>query len=378
MNFLLFSEGPLYKLYQWTGLAKKHYKQRILIICLLAWLPLVILTFLTHDHFKSFMRDVDVHVRLLISLAILLYAEVIANERFQIVIRQFLKCHIISERDHKKYETMIARALQFSGSAAIELLLLIFVITIGRWISNHIRPFDISVWYAVKQNNMVNLTLPGYWYAFVSLPIFQFILMRWYYRIIIWYGLLWRISKLKLQLNSLHPDKAGGIGFLVNSIYGLEPFLMAHSFLLAGIILNYILNAHALLWDFRNEMLTWVIILLFIPLIPMIFFVIKLARVKRNGTNEFDVVANRYVTDFRKKWIDEASQHDAQLLGTPDIQSLADLSNSFNVSAQMRVIPFAKSTILFILIFTLLPFLPLIFTVIPLEQILKQVVSIVF
>jgi hypothetical protein len=109
----------------------------------------------------------------------------------------------------------------------------------------------------------------------------------------------------------------------------------------------------------------------------MTFFVVQLARAKRNGTNEYDVVANRYVTEFRKKWIDAGKTSDL-LLGSSDIQSLADLSNSFSVSSHMRVIPLDRNIILFILIFIALPFLPLILTVIPLDKILNQIVGIVF
>jgi hypothetical protein len=55
---------------------------------------------------------------------------------------------------------------------------------------------------------------PGYWLAAVSLPIFQFILLRWYVRFFIWFQFLWRISKLDLRLLPAHPDRAGGLGFL--------------------------------------------------------------------------------------------------------------------------------------------------------------------
>lgn len=381
MNFYLFSEGPLYKFYQWLGLAKKPFRlfqRRIYVICLFTWLPLPILTLISHVKFSWFMSDFDVHVRFLLSLALLLYAEVIANERFQIVVRQFIKCNIIAEKDRQQYNTMITSAVKLSSSTWIEVLLLLFVITIGRWISNQVLPFDFSAWYATKVNNSVTLTLPGYWYDFVSLPIFQFILLRWYYRVLIWYRFLWQVSKLKLQLNSLHPDKAGGIGFLVNSVYGLEPFLIAHSVLLAGIIFSSIINTHTTLWQFQYEILSWVLVLICIPLIPMTFFILQLLRAKRNGTNEYDVVANQYVTEFRKKWINSESQHKDQFLGSSDIQSLADLSNSFNVSAQMHVLPFGKNAILFLFVFTALPFFPLIFTAIPFNKILMQMLGIVF
>lgn len=378
MDFLLFPEGSLHsKLYQrmgWNKNVSSLLQCLILAVCLFAWLPLLIFS-LFSQKFNLFISDFDVHVRLLISLPLLLYAGIIANERFQIVVQQFIKCNIIPEQGMQKYKAMIASAVRLSSSPWIEVLLLLFVITIGHRISGRVLPFDISAWYAVKENDHVMLTLPGYWYAFISLPIFQFILLRWYYRIIIWYRFLWQVSKLKLQLNSLHPDRAGGIGFLANSVYGLELFLMAHSFLLSGVILNLILNMNVTVWQFQTEIIMWLLILIFIPIFPTMFFVLPLARAKRNGTNAYSVVANRYVTEFRKKWIEDSGSN---ILGTSDIQSLADLSNSFSISSNMQIIPLGKNTIFFVLIFTALPFFPLIFTVISFNKFFGQIINMMF
>jgi hypothetical protein len=381
MNFLIFSEGPLYKFYRWIGLSKDplhFHKQRAIFICLFAWLPLLILTLISSVKLSAFIIDIDVHVRLLLSLALLLYAEVIMNERLQTIVRQFVKFNIISKNELQQYEKIVASAVRLSGSITVEVLLLLFVITVGRWISNQLLPYDFSNWYAIKHGTQTSLTLPGYWYAFVSLPIFQFILLRWYYRILIWYRFLWQVSRLNLKLNSLHPDKAGGIGFLANSTHGFGLFLAAQSFLLSGVILNLIINTGANLWQFKYEIITWMILLVLIPLIPMTFFAIKLARTKIDGTNEYAAFANHYVNEFRKKWVHPDVESNEALLGTPDIQSLSDLSNSFNVSAQMQVFPFGKSVIMFILVMAGLPFIPLIFTVIPLEKMISQIIGMIF
>lgn len=381
MEFQLFSRGPLYQFYLWSGLVKKPlllHQRRVMIVCLLAWLPLFILTLLSNVSLSLFLGDIGVHIRFLLSLALLLCAEVVANERFQIVVTHFLNCHIVTKQDRPAYMSYVASASKLSSSVIIEILFLVFVITAGRWMSQQVLPADVSVWYAVKKNNIVTLTLPGYWYAFVSLPIFQFILLRWYYRILLWYRFLWQVSKLRLQLNSLHPDKAGGLGFLVNSVYGFSLFLMSHSCLLAGIILNNIIHKDATIWQFQSTIICWVIFLIIIPLIPMLFFVVKLIRLQRDGTEEYDVVANQYVSDFRKKWITEEVPSKEKLVGTADIQALSDLAHSFEVTAHMRVVPIEKGTLLLIIVSIVLPLLPLALTVMPLNKLLNQALKMVF
>jgi hypothetical protein len=385
VDFSLVLGGLLYKFYLKTGLVKRPlllYKRRILVTCLFAWLPLFILAIFTGVAFGGvklpFIYDIDVHVRFLISLALLLFAEVIAHEQLKVIVQQFLKCNIISPANRQQFYSIIHSTKRLANSVVVEVFLILFVVSVGHLISEKYFPFGVSTWYTSKVNNVEHLTPAGYWYAFVSLPLFQFILLRWYYRMAIWYRFLWKVSRLPLQLNSLHPDRAGGLGFLARSVDAFEPLLIAHSVLLAGMIINRILNAGATLTQFKGEMTSILIFLIILPLAPMMFFILSLLKTKRNGTLEYDVVANRYVNDFREKWIDTKPKNSEALLGTPDIQSLADLSNSFGVSAQMRVIPFSKNSVLTIVILTALPLLPLVLTVIPLEKIISQTIGIIF
>jgi hypothetical protein len=118
--------------------------------------------------------------------------------------------------------------------------------------------------------------------------------------------------------------------------------------------------------------------LLILPLMPLMFFFIPLVEAKRNGTRAYDVVANHYVNSFRKKWLDCEAENKEKLLGTSDIQSLADLSNSFGISANMRIIPFGRESIIAIVIMTALPLLPLLFTIMPFDKIISQAISVIF
>lgn len=382
-NFSPMLGGPLYQFYLWTGLVKKPlllYKRRIIIISLFAWLPLFILTLLNHTAFSHvdvpFIYDIDVHMRFLISLPLLIYAEVMAHEWLKAIVKQFLVTNIITEHNRQKYNAMIASSMRLTNSMVVESVLLFFVIVVGHSISNKYFPLHISSWYATNINGVSTLTTTGLWYAFISLPLFQFMLLRWYYHMFIWYRFLWQVSRLPLQLNSLHPDKTGGIGFLNNSLYAFEALLLAHSTLLAGMIFNRIINVGAKLSEFQAEIICMMLFLLMLPLTPLLFFIPSLLKTKRYGTLDYDVVANYYVNEFRKKWIE--SSHHKDLLGSSDIQSLADLTNSFNVSAQMRILPLTQTSILTVIFLTALPLLPLVFTIMPVEKIIVQLFGIVF
>jgi hypothetical protein len=96
------------------------------------------------------------------------------------------------------------------NSIVAEILLLALAFTVGSWLWRTYVTLDVATWYAVPGEGSLALTWAGYWYVYVSLPIARVLLFRWYFRLFIWYMFLWRVSRLRLRLNPLHPDRAGG------------------------------------------------------------------------------------------------------------------------------------------------------------------------
>src|SRR5437868_4291093 len=102
IHFPLMLGGPLYQLYLHTGLLKAPLnlcKRRIIIVTLISWLPLLLLASLGGTALNGvkvpFIFDIDVHVRLLVSLGLFIGAEVIAQQCMQIVVNQFIEREII-------------------------------------------------------------------------------------------------------------------------------------------------------------------------------------------------------------------------------------------------------------------------------------------
>jgi hypothetical protein len=66
------------------------------------------------------------------------------------------------------------------------------------------------------------------------------------------------------------------------------------------------------------------------------------------------------------------------LLGSADIQSLADLTNSVEVVRSMVAIPVTKGTITRLVVATLVPIAPLLLTMMPAEELLKKLLGVLF
>ena len=260
----------------------------------------------------------------------------------------------------------------------MEVALLILVFTLGLWVWRNQIATGIASWYATSDGSQWRLTAAGYWYAFVSIPIFQFILLRWYLRLFIWFQFLWRVSKLNLSLIATHPDRAAGLGFLGFSTYAFAPILFAQGALLAALIASRVLFDGQDLMGFKMEAAGLVVFLTSFILSPLVVFTPHLSRAKRSGLRAYGRLGNRYVQGFEKKWIDGGASSEEELLGSGDIQSLADLGNSFAVVQETRLVPFGVKDAGRLVAATAAPLLPLTLLVISLEELVRRLLKILF
>lgn len=386
-DFSLVQGGPLFQLLRRSHLtddALGLLYRRILTISLFAWLPLLVLSVLEGKMLGGgvtvpFLLDVEVHVRFLVATPLLIVAELVVHRRMRLVAQQFLERHLIPENAMVRFDAVVTSAFRLRNSVAAEALLFTFVYVVGIMIVwRHYIAFDTATWYATPSGEGTKFSLAGMWYGYLSLPIFQFLLCRWYFRLFIWARFLWQVSRIELNLVPMHPDRVGGLGFLSSTVYGFIPFLIAHGALFAGLLGNRIYHLGATLPDFKIETIFIVFSLMCLVLGPLTVFAPRLFQAKLTGGREYGSLAERYVQEFDAKWLRGGASSDEQLLGNGDIQSLADLCNSFEVVRTMRLAPFTKETILMVVTATLAPVAPLLFTMMPWEELLKKLFGMLF
>jgi hypothetical protein len=93
---------------------------------------------------------------------------------------------------------------------------------------------------------------------------------------------------------------------------------------------------------------------------------------KRRGRREYGVLAARYTSEFHEKWIEGAAPAGEPLLGSSDIQSLADLANSYTVVGEMKPVPYGRDTIVQVAGAAIIPLLPLVLSIVPADEIIKK------
>ena len=378
--------GPLHQLLlraRLSGDGLELLGRRVITIAAIAWLPLFGLSLWSGHAFGDaiavpFLRDVEAHVRFLIGLPLLIGAELIVHRRLIPVVTQFVERRVIGTDDMPAFQRAVDSTRRLRNSIWVEAALLGFVYTVGIWIWRTEVALETASWYADPDGTAMRLTAAGYWLAFVSVPIFQFILLRWYFRFLVWFLFLFRVSRLNLVLLPTHADRTGGLGFLGGSATAFAPVLMAQGAILAGLIASQIFHAGKSLPEFKVQIVAFLAFFIVVTLVPLAVFVPRLAAAKRAGLRKFGGLASEYSGSFEGKWLGAGGARDSELLGSGDLQSLADLGNSFEVVREMRLLPFGWRDVTRLGAITATPFLPLLLTVFSLEDLANFVIKTVF
>jgi hypothetical protein len=377
-DFSLVLGGPLYQLFRRARLsdnALELLQRRIVFIALIAWLPLLMLSALEGNAWGGgvvmpFLYDADVHVRFLIALPVLVLAELVVHQRMRPIVRQFLERDLIGDAERGKVDAALASAYRLRNSVVAEVAMIAIVYGIGVlviWRTYFTVP--VPSWYGVFADGLFQPSLAGWWFGVVSLPLWQFILLRWYFRLFVWARFLWHLSRINLQLVPTHPDRCGGLGFLSEVCTAFAPFLLAQGAVLAGSIANQIFHVGAKLPQFKIEIIALVAVMQFAVFGPLLVFIPVLARAKRIGLREYGALAQRNVREFDDKWLRGKS---------PEGEVVAGFSASYDIVKAMRIVPFTRPAIFQLAVLTLLPLLPLTLTMISFEELLDRTLKIIF
>jgi len=384
-DFSLVLGGPLFQLLRRAHLsddALMMARQRVVVIAMLAWLPLLVLSALEGRALDGgvavpFLLDVEVQIRYLVALPLLIGAELIVHQRMRSILEIFQERRLIPEPAMPRFDAAIASAMRWRNSVLAEVVLVALVYGVGILVVwRQYLALDAATWYATPSAAGSTLSFAGIWYGFISLPLFQFLLLRWYYRLFIWARFLRQVSRIDLSLVPTHPDGAGGLGFLSKTAHAFTLLAVAHGALVASLIANRILHLGAGLLEFKVEIAVMLVFVLVIVLAPMLFFAPQLAQAKRTGLREYGTLAERYVREFDTKWLRGGAPAGEAFVGSADIQSLADLGNGYEVVRTMKPAPVTKEMVIQLAAATLAPIVPLALTMMPLEELLKKLLGI--
>lgn len=343
----------------------------VLTVTGLLWFPflaieLVVLAVV--GHVDSIFLRAAVHVRLLVAIPAFLIAEFAFATRTDACVRRILDRRLFPPEEDEAVHALVSWAARRRDSAIVAALQLLAGIALGQ----------VAVWRGlalVTAGASEGRSAGAVWYGFVVLPVFSILLLGWAWRWAIWALLLWRLSRLPPRLQPMHPDRAGGLGFLVGPSLAFSVFLFGASSVIAATFASSMVDEGASLSSFGPELAVLVVVGELLALGPLLVFSGRLIRTRLRGIERYGALGIDYVRRFHERWIDGGSE---EILGTPDIQSLADYQGAFQTLASMRLIPFGRHEMVLVAAALLLPMMALLLVAVPVEELLARLAGMLF
>jgi hypothetical protein len=212
-------------------------------------------------------------------------------------------------------------------------------------------------------------------YLNVGVTVFRFLLFRWGLRLMTWAWFLWRVSRLDLQLMPGHSDRTGGLG-AVEPVHERFTLLVAALSAIACASLTESIAAGELSINAVYPTLGVLLLLdagLFLA--PLLVFTDKLWSSRSKGLAAYMTLSARYVKEFEAKWMRGSLPQGEPLLGNPDLQSLADLTNAIAVVKSMRWITVGPRLLTMMTVAAVTPLMPLLLFQYPVGELVRRLLS---
>jgi hypothetical protein len=376
-TFSLVEGGPAHRFFRAIGLRRgdeSDGSRLATAFVFVVWGPLIvcgIVAGLFRGRMPSILLDYSVHARLLVAAPLFLIGEPAMGMFTRRCIDRFVAGRW-NEEGLAPVARILAKATRLRDAAAPEMVLLGLAIAGAQavfWGASEALGWERG------RRVETHAQAASLWYAFVALPAFQFLVGRWMWRWAIWIQVLWRLSRLQLRPMAIHPDRQGGLGFLSEPSVGLGYVIFGVSAVQAGIWANKVSMTDVPLASFKALLAVLIVVMLIGSLGPLFCFSGQLWRARFIAVRQYDAFAHDYTRLFHRHWIEEGNREG--LLGTPDLQSLADLGSAYEGLQRMRLVPFGVRPIVILVLTVVVPMIPVILMRVPVLDLLEKVGALV-
>jgi hypothetical protein len=374
----LLAGGPPHWLQRSLGLIKPGEPmtaRRAELVVLVGWFPLVALvvaqSLISRNQMaKSFFTDFTVYARSLVAAPLLILAEADCIPRLGRVARHFLDAGLVREQDRTRFDDAIASTRRLLDSGLAELIVAILAYGLVTYLMINFPLDEFQPWCWLKGDYQV-LSLAGWWNAMVSVPLFILLFFGWLWRVFLWARFLWLMAHIDLCLVPSHPDHAGGLIFVSESLRAFWMVSFAMGVIVAGHIANRITFYGESLVAFKHIAIGLVVFVLFLFVGPLTLFIGKLRETKRRGDFAYGAVAGEVGRRFERSWLNRGSGVD-ETPNAPDVSTTADL---YGIAANvygMKDFPFGLRNLGLLVAAALAPLAPIALMLMPLNEIIKD------
>jgi len=369
--------GPFYRAQQAVGLIRPNQwnlGRRIALLIAVGWLPLFLITALFNfGGLDSLIREYRIHSRMLIAVPVLLVGELLMESRFRVIMGHIRQADLLDASDLVRIDDLIATLVRVRDSYLPEfaILLLLFAHTA----TSYRGLVDAAPWLAHGSGADLHLTAAGWYTVVVSTSIFQFLLGLALWRWLLWTFVAFKLSRQNLKLVPTHPDEHGGLGFLGLTSSAFAPVAFGATAVIAATWRDDILHHGSHLLDFKLPAIVLLALTALVALGPLVFFVPRLAALRRKGILEYGILGQLHSTHFHEKWILHRVGHESEFLVATEITTLANYGRAYETIEKMSPFLTDKVALYTLAAAVLIPALPVILAQIPFAVVLSDVLK---
>jgi hypothetical protein len=332
------------------------------------WLPLLILAAVEGLAWGDrvavpLLKDFLPYGQFLLAVPVLILGELTIGKRLGWVVAELRRSEVLAPEDTPALDGLLTRAVDLWRGRGLNTVLVLLTCAytgVSLWIA---REWLTGGWQSVGER----MTLAGWWYVLISVPVMRFLTLRWLWRLLLWAWVLWRVARLKLQPQPAHPDRAGGLAFLGTTQAEFGVLAFALSVQLSCLIADAVFFQGADLITFRGHVIAFVLIVVIVFLLPLLVFAPKLVLAREESLLFLSGSAYNGA-DHLERLLRSGKSGE---LPADEISGLSDFAVLFENASRMRPVPLELRNIFALVLAAALPFLPLIFLVMPVSEVFR-------
>ena len=317
------------------------------------------------------MTLVGAHARLLLAIPLLFIGETWVAPRMTMFVRAIAGSSIVPQSVRPTLDAEVARTRRWADAWWPEVICLVVAIVIGA------TGTRLQIYGVTAAHDPTRTAAAAQVYFVIGVTLFRFLMFRWLWKLALWSGFLWRVSRLDLRLIPGHPDRAGGLGYVQPVHERFTPLIAALSVLECASLAEDISRGAATL----AAVYPWIAMLLVVDAVlflgPLFVFSDKLWISRTTGLTAYMTLAGHYVTEFERKWLagGVAAASKEALMRTEDFSAMTDLASSVTLVRDMRTVPIGPRLLTQMAIAAVVPFTPLLLFKYPLAELAQALFS---
>jgi hypothetical protein len=319
----------------------------------------------------AYFLDASPVAHALVALPVMIGMERSANSQLLSLLEYPLRHRLIPATSEAEWRDAVGRADRQSGSALAEAVMLVLAVGNCLWLSTRPELLGIDRWSRLGGTLDGPLSWAGAWMHIAVGAGLVFLLLRWLLRFLVWTLLLWKLSRMPLDLVATHPDRAAGLGFVGNYPTLFVGLVLGFGTPIGAKLLNGAFHGHTTSDELTSVLALWITVVLVVFVCPVLVFAPRIAAFRNAALLELGAVAVRGNRSSVEAVFAPPTAADPSAQAA--LGALSALNKLHDRVDAIQPVLVTRPTLIYLVTCAALPMLPALATQVPLSRLLDIV-----